>query len=130
MMFSRFFLSFSISLPNVSFPSVSALTEAVFGSTAMLSDKSVNLQERLLKRTLKVGSGTREESSFLDIQLFHSYLFEHFYHYGAEDKNVWRNALEYQLEYIIAGKENDRKNLHIQKTAFFFRAVPHFQCTL
>lgn len=114
---------FSISLPNVSFPSVSALTEAVFGSTAMLSDKSVNLQERLLKRTLKVGSGTREESSFLDIQLFHSYLFEHFYHYGAGDKNVWRNALEYQLEYIIAGKENDRKNLeNIMWRIFLMRA--------
>lgn len=114
---------FSVSLPNVSFPSVSALTEAVFGSTAMLSDKSVNLQERLLKRTLKVGSGTREESSFLDMQLFHSYLFEHFYHYGAGDKNVWRNALEYQLEYIIAGKENDRKNLeNIMWRIFLMRA--------
>ena len=114
---------FSISLPNVSFPSVSALTEAVFGSTAMLSDKSVNLRERLLKRTLKVGSGTREEISFLDMQFFHSYLFEHFYHYGAGNKNVWKNALEYQLEYIIAGKENDRKNLeNIMWRIFLMRA--------
>ena len=114
---------FSISLPKVSFPSVSALTEAVFGSTAMLSDKSVNPQERLLKRTLKVGDGAKEECSFLDMQFFHSYLFEHFYHYGAGDKNVWRNALEYQLEYIIAGKENDRKNLeNIMWRIFLMRA--------
>ena len=117
----------SISLPNVSFPSVSALTEAVFGSTAMLSEKSVNLQERLLKRTLKMGSGTKEKNSFLDGQMFHGYLFDQFYHYGAGDQKVWRSSLEYQLEYIIAGEESDLKNLeNIMWRIFLMRAGSNY----
>lgn len=114
---------FSISLPGVSFPSVSALTAAVFGSENMLSEKSVDLQERLLARSLKKGSGRNEKSGLVDMQMFYSYLFEHFYHYGAGNQDVWHNALDYQLEYIIAGEESDRKNLeNIMWRIFLMRA--------
>ena len=114
---------FSISLPNVSFPSVNALTEAVFGSESMLSEKSVNLQERLLNRSLKSGDGRKEERDFADAQFFYGYLFEHFSHYGARDKAILASALEYQLEYIIAGEESDLKNLeNIMWRIFLMRA--------
>lgn len=114
---------FSISLPSVSFPSVQMLTDAVFGSEAMLSKKTINLRERILNRTLKKGEGTKVESGFADMQLFHGYLFEKFYHYGAGNKSVWKNALEYQLEYIIAGEESDIKNLeNIMWRIFLMRA--------
>ena len=43
---------FSIALPNVSFPSIRKLTEAIFGSESMLSDKTVDLKERLLYRNV------------------------------------------------------------------------------
>lgn len=100
-----------ISLPRVSFPSVKALTEAVLGSESMISDKSVNLEERIMKRKLSAGSAKKEKNKFTEMQLFHGYLFEHFYHYGATNSHIWRSALEYQLEYIIFGKESDRENL-------------------
>lgn len=114
---------FSISLPNVSFPSVQALTEAVFGSESMLSLKSINLEERLLKRSLSVGNKENGKFGLVDTQLFHTYIFEHFYHYGAKSAQIWRNALEYQLEYIIAGEESDQKNLeNIMWRIFLMRA--------
>ena len=43
--------------------------------------------------------------------MFHGYLFGHFTHYGNEDSGIPNEALKYQLEYIIAGKESDQKNL-------------------
>ena len=118
---------FQISLPNVSFPSINALTEAVFGSESMLSDKSVDLKERLLYRSLSVGNGTKEKTGLAEMQLFHGYLFEHFYHYGAKKPQILRNALEYQLEYIISGGGSDRKNLeNIMWRIFLLRASGNY----
>ena len=45
------------------------------------------------------------------MQIFHWYLFENFQFYGSKNIDAPKEALEYQLEYIISGKESDRKNL-------------------
>ena len=114
---------FQISLPSVSFPSVHALTEAVFGSESALSEKTVDLGGRIANRELSVGDGQNGEISLVDMQLFHGYLFEHFNYYGAKKPEVWKSALEYQMEYIICGEESDQKNLeNIMWRIFLLRA--------
>ena len=114
---------FQISLPKVSFPSIQALTEAVFGSENRLSEKSIDLKERISKRVLSVGTGQKEENGLADLQLFHGYLFEHFNYYGTKNTEIWKSALEYQMEYIICGEKSDRKNLeNVMWRIFILRA--------
>lgn len=114
---------FEISLPDLSFPSVSALTQAVFGSEESLSEKRIELRERISQRQMPQGVGKKEKKSLLDMQLFYEYLFEKYNFYGAKKAEVWKASLEYQLEYIIAGKESDRENLeNIMWRIFLLRA--------
>lgn len=118
---------FDISLPEVSFPSIDILTEAVFGSVGGLSDKKIILEERILNRSLNKGIGSEENAGLLETQLFHGYLFEYMSHYGAEDLGFWTERLEYQLEYIIAGKAEDQKNLEdIMWRIFLLRAGANY----
>ena len=118
---------FRISLPNVSFPSINALKEAVFGSETALSDKTINPEERILKRTLQQGNGRKAESSLMDIQWFHGYLFEYFSCYGSKNSKALKSSLEYQLEYVICGEESDQKNLeNIMWRIFMLRAVGNY----
>lgn len=102
---------FSVSILDVSFPSVKALRDAVFGDEIGLSEKSIPLNERLLKRELNKGTGKEESRSFADMELFHKYIFNHFGYYGTNNADVWDSSLEYQIEYIISGEESDLKNL-------------------
>lgn len=114
-------LLFDISIPSISFPTVKALTRAVFGDEDALSEKSVNLQERIGQRTLLNGSGTSEDASFVQMQLFHQYLFEHFQFYGSGEQKG--SVLEYQMEYLICGKGLDRENLEeVMWRIFLLRA--------
>lgn len=114
---------FQISLPSVSFPSIRALTEAVLGSDSALSEKTVDLGGRIANRELSVGNGQSGKTSLVDMQLFHGYLFEHLNYYGAKKPDVWKSALEYQMEYIICGEESDQKNLeNIMWRIFLLRA--------
>ena len=102
---------FQISLPRISFPTIDALTEAVLGNTEDLSGKEINLDERILQRSLKKGIGIKENTTLADMQLFHTYLFTYLDYYNSEHKEVLDEVLEYQIEYIVSGKESDRKNL-------------------
>lgn len=102
---------FDISLPGISFPSINALTESIFGDMKELSEKTVNLEERMLKRILETGDGENHKINFTDMQLFHSYLLSYFNYYGKNKNHASEEVLEYQLEYMIAGNANDRKNL-------------------
>lgn len=102
---------FQISLPSISFPTIDGLTEAVFGNRTGLSEKTIDLGERIQNRSLKRGTGTKETVSLTDQQWFHGYLFQHFGNYLEESPQGLRETLDYQMEYIIAGKESDVKNL-------------------
>lgn len=114
---------FNVSLPNISFPTIDALTEAVFGEVTGLSEKSINPEERILKRELCEGAGQKEVFSIADMQLFHGYIFQHCNFYGAEEPDIWKNSLEYQLEYIVSGRQSDRENLeNIMWRIFLLRA--------
>lgn len=102
---------FQISLPRISFPSVDALTEAVFGSEEGLSEKEISPGERLLDRELCEGSGKKSGVGVVEMQMFHAYLLRHFGYYGIKNPDIWKDRLEYQIEYVIFGKEGDRENL-------------------
>ena len=118
---------FDISLPGISFPSVKALTKAVFGDASTLSEKNVKLEERLLKRTLQKGEGEKERIDFAQMQLFHSYLLNYCNYYGKKEEQICKEVLEYQLEYIIAGKDNDRTNLeNVMWRIFLLRVTGNY----
>lgn len=114
---------FEISLPEVSFPSVDMLTEAVFGNTSDLSGKEISLTDRISQRTCAVGNGKKKDAGLAQMQLFHAYLFNHMNHYGGKDPDLWKEVLEYQLEYIISGESSDRKNMeNVMWRIFILRA--------
>lgn len=118
---------FQIAIPRISFPSIGALTEAVFGSESGLSEKSVLPEERISGRSLSQGIGMKKKIGFADMHLFHKYLFRHCNYYGAENPNVWKESLEYQLEYIISGKAGDKENLeNIMWRIFLLRTVGNY----
>ena len=113
----------SISIPDVTFPSVKALRDAVFGEETALSEKSIDLSRSIQTRDLSKGEDQRKENSFLDLGYFHRYLFQNFGYYGDENPNVWDSSLEYQLEYMISGKDHDLKNLeNVMWKIFLLRA--------
>ena len=113
----------NVSLPDISFPSIESLRETVFGNSEHLSVKSIVLSERLEQRELHKGVGEKQKIGIADMQLFHLYLFQNFAHYGIKSSDVSKDAMEYQLEYIISGKESDRKNLeNIMWRIFLLRA--------
>ena len=78
-----------------------------------ISTKTVDEAQLLGKRLSegRAGSGnmnTEEEDGFLQRFLFQEYLMRYMGHYGAEKENT---ALAYQLEYLVAGKNEDGENL-------------------
>ncbi len=112
-----------ISLPKISFPSINALTEAVFGENTGLSKQTIDVKERIGERELSTGAGQKGDESILDMQMFHGYIFEHCSYYGAKNPNLWTDVLKYQVEYILAGEESDQKNLeNVMWRIFLFRA--------
>lgn len=120
-------LQFDIALPEISFPTIHSLTAAVFGETDALSRKSVPKEERILYRTLEKGVGNDQSLSFADMQFFYRYLFEHLNYYGKGEEAVWKDSLEYQMEYIIAGKSEDMENLeNVMWRIFLLRASGNY----
>lgn len=118
---------FQISIPKVSFPSVGALTEAVFGDKTQLSEKSIDLEERMLNRELCIGSGRVENKGLAEMQMFQGYLMNHFGYYGVKDPEIWKECLEYQIEYVIFGKSDDRENLEeMMWRIFLLRAAGNY----
>lgn len=118
-------LSFSDLLPNISFPSVRGLWEAVFGNDTAISEKSIVISERLMYRNLERGVG--RDNDFSGMQLFHAYIFDYLHHYGAFNEKGSKDALEYQIEYVISGKNSDRKNLeNIMWRIFLLRASGNY----
>ncbi len=109
--FSSSLSGIDIALPEFTFPSIRALTEAVLGEEEELSVKEIVLEERLLKRSLKQGTAEAEQIDGIKMQWFHDYLLHQFSYYGCKDSKISRESMEYQLEYMIVGKEKDVENL-------------------
>lgn len=114
---------FDISLPDISFPTIETLRTAILGDSDGLSEKAVSLEERLEKRSLEKGVGAEEKIGTVQMQWFHGYLFEYFGFYGSTKEGIWKESLEYQLEYMISGEAEDIKNLeNVMWRIFLLRA--------
>ncbi len=114
---------YDVSLPSVSFPSVGGLAAIVFGDMEGVSQKQIDLNDRMMYRKLEEGTGLENDRGLLDGQLFCTYLISKFGHYLSENESIWNEKLEYQQEYIIAGENSDAKNLEkIMWRIFLLRA--------
>ena len=97
----------------------------VMGDTSDISNVKVNLKNYISKRTLMKGSGMcsdaiRVSGGANDI-LFLIYLFDKCGYYGEVKED---SLLQYQIEYIIGGKDTDWQNLEqVAKKLLHIREV-------
>lgn len=77
-----------------------------------VSGKQIALEQLPSKRELLVGSGKKKMDSFFgaieDRLLFGEYILEKFHHALSEETGP---GLSYEVEYILVGKDSDKKNL-------------------
>ena len=85
------------------------ILQLVLEDKTVLSAKEVDLSQALSKRTLRKGTEEiGEEGNWYDQVLLQQY----FAHYLSSYNQVKENrALDYELEYLIGGKDNDVDNL-------------------
>lgn len=87
------------------------LANLIFPKDKVLSDKTVCPEELVSNRQLRVGYGNPVNSKSLKSfgkPAFCEYLMDHFDSATADNSQA---ALEYELEYLIAGKYSDRENI-------------------
>ncbi len=95
-----------------------------------VSDKEMDLSEILSKRELQVGNYGREawNGNWKDRILFHEYLLKYFSDCAHVDSGHMEEgkALDYELEYMLAGKASDRANLRsVVNQLILLREVPN-----
>ena len=106
----------------------SPVLNLVMPKERQVSEKKIALKETPEFRTLNQGYGefsdVAEETGTLSALLFGEYLLEHFTAYTDEERS---GALEYELEYILAGKGSDQENLeHVVNKLMLIRYVPNY----
>lgn len=89
-----------------------SLLDLIMPGNKQVSDKKINLDKTLSKRNKNKGYGdfsdVAADASALSSLMFGEYLLGHFSMATDTKKG---GALDYELEYICAGKESDRDNL-------------------
>lgn len=106
----------------------SPLLELVIPKEMVISSKSLDAADVVSKRTLEQGYGDfsdmTESTGALSKLLFVEYLMEHFTKVPDTEKT---GVLDYEVEYIIAGKDSDRENLEeVVKKLMLLRFVPNY----
>lgn len=77
-----------------------------------VSQKTMELSSCVSRRTLQSGTFIPETNSLpTDALLFRMYLQKYFSNAGHIRTDQQESALDYEMEYLIAGKNSDRKNL-------------------
>ena len=71
-------------------------------------DPGTLVSSRWKRGEINSGNWTLEEESLIDRLLWQEYLMRYCGYYGAESEE---DLLQYQIEYLIAGKDNDTENL-------------------
>lgn len=103
------------------------LLELVLPENKRVSEKKLPVEDLPSKRKLNEGHGSftdeEEELTIVDRLLFGEYILEHFSSAIDETGNV----IDYEIEYIIAGKESDRENLRsVMNQLMAIRFVPNY----
>lgn len=106
----------------------SSLLNLVMPKTKKISEKKIEASTVMSARKKNRGYGDFSEVSKKDETLtsllFGEYLLEHFEHAAGEPG---KGALDYELEYILEGKESDRENLEaVAKKLLLLRFVPNY----
>lgn len=105
-----------------------AFLELIVPPDMQISDKKADRKDWLSERSLNKGYGNFQEESqsagALRSLLFGEYLLEHFS--MATDEKA-EGVLDYELEYICAGKNSDRENLEdVAKKLFLLRFASNY----
>ena len=106
----------------------SPILELVLPKEKQLSEKKIEETNSLPVRDKNVGYGefsdVAEKTETVSTLLFNEYLLEHF---SSFIENEGTKVLDYELEYILGGKANDRNNLEtVVKQLMMIRFVPNF----
>lgn len=99
--------------------------------TSRLSEKKADLSKSVTRRKRQTGnwSGTKTAASAAEQLLFQQYLLEQFACYPANGENTAASGqtLDYEIEYLLAGKASDRQNLKtVLKQILALREVANF----
>lgn len=95
-----------------------------------ISGKQIDLESMPSKRKLLKGSGKKKTDSFAgaieDRLLFGEYILEKFHHALSEETGP---GLSYEVEYILVGKDSDKKNLEgVLNRLLLFREGVNYLC--
>ncbi len=106
----------------------SPLLSLVMPEGKQVSEKQIDLNDMPENRTNQAGYGTFEdveaEEGTVSAVLMGGYVLEHFADYSDEPKG---GSLDYELEYILAGKGSDKENLEtVAKRLVLLRFVPNY----
>lgn len=106
----------------------SPILKLVMPKEKQVSEKEITLGEALVYRDRNQGYGEfsdmAADTGTLSTLLFGEYLLEHFQSALQEGKG---GMLDYELEYILAGKGSDRENLEaVVKKLLMLRFVPNY----
>lgn len=105
-----------------------SLLELIMPDHKQISNKQIDLNESLTRRDKNKGYGDFSDvakgSSTMSSLMFGEYLLEHF---SMATDNGQEGALDYELEYICAGKGSDKENLEtVAKKLILMRFVPNY----
>lgn len=106
----------------------SSFLELVMPKTKKVSEKTIDGEKVLSIRNRNRGYGdfsdVSKEDGTLTNLLFGEYLLEHFECVAGQSED---GTLDYELEYILEGKNSDRENLEaVAKKLLLFRFVPNY----
>lgn len=106
----------------------SPILSLVMPEDRQVSEKKIAFASVVSKRQRNQGYGdfsdVTPEAGTVDHLLFGRYLTDHFGHAVSEKD---KGALDYELEYLLAGKESDRENLEaVVNQLLLFRFVPNY----
>lgn len=106
----------------------SPILSLVMPEGKQVSEKSIALQDMPENRRNQSGYGTfsdvEPEDGTLTAVLMGEYVLEHFTDFTDEPKG---GSLDYEMEYILAGKESDKENLeNVVKKLILLRFVPNY----
>lgn len=116
-------------LPNVQKLTAAPLIELVMPGDRAVSEKSVERSELPSGRSIRKGYGDFSdvaEKPELSVIAFGEYVLTHFSSSVGKEE-ISGGALDYEVEYILSGKESDRENLEdVLKKLLAIRFVPDY----
>lgn len=117
-------------LPNMQSLASTPLVDLVMPKDRTVSEKETETAGLVSRRSLRNGYGDFSdvtEDKEPSALAFGEYALTHFSSAVSKEGDVGGGALDYELEYLLAGKSSDRDNLEsVLKKLLVFRLVPNY----